>query len=124
MAKSKSRKGTGGRSDAAFEPGELGFDHAGTAAVAHGPTWDGPALRAAREQAGMSLEEMSNRTKINIAILRALEEERFEDTPKARVYVRGFVRCMAEEIGLDRDQVARSYVPRWERWFEDTTTRP
>lgn len=66
----------------------------------------------------MAIEEMSNRTKINIAILRALEDERFEDTPKARVYVRGFVRCMAEEIGLDPDAVAKSYLPRWELWFE------
>lgn len=84
-----------------------------------GPSWDGPSLRAARERAGIAIEEMSARTKINIAIIRALEEERFEDTPKARVYVRGFVRCMAEEIGIDPDAVARSYVPRWERWFAD-----
>lgn len=81
-------------------------------------SWDGAALRAAREQKGLALEEISTRTKINVAILRALEEERFADTPKARVYVRGFVRCMADEIGLDPDAVSRSYVPRWERWFD------
>lgn len=82
-------------------------------------TWDGPALRNARENAGISVQEMSSRTKINVAILRALEEERFEEAPKARVYVRGFVRCMAEEMGLDPEAVARAYVPRWEQWFAD-----
>lgn len=80
--------------------------------------WDGPALKTAREQAGLSIREVSNRTKINISILRALEEENFEATPRARVYVRGFVRCIAEEIGLNPDAVANSYVPRWEAWFE------
>ena len=81
-------------------------------------TWDGPALKAAREKSGLSIRELSSRTKINISILRALEEERFEDAPKARVYVRGFVRCMAEEIGINPDAVINSYVPRWEAWFE------
>lgn len=80
-------------------------------------SWDGPALRAAREKSGLTVQEVSNRTKINIAIIRALEEERFEDAPSARVYVWGFVRCMAEEIGLDPEDVAKGYVPRWERWF-------
>ena len=81
--------------------------------------WNGAELRRARELSGVSIEELSSRTKINIAILRALEEERFEDTPKARVYVRGFVRCMAKEIGVDPEAVAQGYVPRWERWFSE-----
>lgn len=87
--------------------------------ASHGAgAWDGAALRAARENAHITVEEMASRTKINTAIIRALEEERFDEAPKARVYVRGFVRCLAEEIGLDADAVARSYVPRWERWYE------
>lgn len=84
-----------------------------------GRSWDGAALRNARENAGMTLQELSSRTKINVAILRALEEERFDDAPKARVYVRGFVGCIAEELGLDVDAVTRAYVPRWEQWFAD-----
>ncbi|MEL6186568.1 MAG: helix-turn-helix transcriptional regulator, partial [Myxococcota bacterium] len=84
-----------------------------------GRSWDGAALRKARENEGMTLQELSSRTKINVAILRALEEERFEETPKARVYVRGFVGCIAEELGLDVDAVTRAYVPRWEEWFAE-----
>lgn len=83
-----------------------------------GGAWDGGAIRAARERAGISVEEMASRTKINTAIIRALEDERFDDAPKARVYVRGFIRCVAEEIGLDPEAVSRSFVPRWERWYE------
>ena len=82
--------------------------------------WDGPALRAYRERCGVTIEELSSRTKINPAIIRALEDDNFEDTPKARVYVRGFVRCIAEELHLDPNAVARSYVPRWEKWYEKT----
>ena len=79
----------------------------------------GPLLRQVREQQRITLKEVSERTKISVASLSALEEERYEDLPNARVYVRGFVRCLAAEIGLDKDQVSRTYVPRWEAWFYD-----
>lgn len=77
----------------------------------------GERIKKAREERGLSLKEISDRTKISVATLQALEDERYEDMPNARVYVRGFVRCLAEEVGLDKDQVSQSYVPRWERWF-------
>lgn len=105
----------------ALEPGDIISDPPMTSSHGEG-AWDGLAVRAARERAGITLEDMASRTKINTSILRALEDERFEDAPKARVYVRGFIRCMADEIGLDADAVARSYVPRWERWFERAET--
>ncbi|MBK8014925.1 MAG: helix-turn-helix domain-containing protein [Deltaproteobacteria bacterium] len=76
----------------------------------------GAKLRQTRESRGITLKEVAERTKINVAILAALEEERFDDMPNARVYVRGFVRCLAKEIGLDEDIVTRSYIPRWESW--------
>ena len=86
--------------------------------------WDGAALESARKSAHKSLDEIADRTKINVAILRALEQERFEDAPKARVYIRGFVRCLAEEVGLEPDAVAKSYLPRWERWFANHDMTP
>lgn len=82
-------------------------------------TITGERIKKAREERGLSLKEISDRTKISVATLQALEDERYEDMPNARVYVRGFVRCLAEEVGLDKDQVSQSYVPRWERWFVD-----
>ncbi len=81
-----------------------------------GADWSGAALRKAREAAGLTLKEISERTKVSVPILTALEEEAFAAMPNARVYVRGFVRCLARELNLDLDAVSKSYVPRWERW--------
>lgn len=79
----------------------------------------GADLREIRESQGLSLGEISDRTKISRTILLAIEEERYEDIPNARVYVRGFVRCVARELGLDLDAVSNSYVPPWERWYAE-----
>lgn len=81
-------------------------------------TYDGAAIKKAREAKGLSHADLESRTKITAKILRALEEERYADMPNARVYVRGFVRCIAREVGLDQDAVSSSYVPRWEAWRE------
>jgi DNA-binding transcriptional regulator YiaG len=86
-------------------------------------SFTGERIKRMREQKGLTLKEIAERTKISVAVLQALEDERYEDMPSARVYVRGFVRCLAEEIGLDKDQVSQSYVPRWERWFSESGRR-
>jgi hypothetical protein len=78
----------------------------------------GEILKQVREARRLTLKEISDRTRISVASLAALEAERFEDLPNARVYVRGFVRCVAVEIGLDREQVSRTYLPRWQAWYE------
>ena len=83
------------------------------------PEFTGARLRELREARGLSINEISDRTRISRTVLLALEEERYEDMPNARVYVRGFVRCVARELDLDMDAVSQSYVPRWERWFAD-----
>jgi hypothetical protein len=86
-------------------------------------SFTGETIRKMREQKGLTLKEIADKTKISVAMLQALEDERYEDMPSARVYVRGFVRCLAEEIGLDKDHVSQGYVPRWERWFSDSGRR-
>jgi len=88
-----------------------------------GEDFTGARLKAAREKAGLTVAEISERTKISKAVLAALEDERYEDMPNARVYVRGFVRCVARELGLDLDAVTRSYLPRWERWIAEQPER-
>ncbi|MEQ9502175.1 MAG: helix-turn-helix transcriptional regulator [Deltaproteobacteria bacterium] len=86
-------------------------------AASPGGSFDGARIKKEREKKGLSHDELSARTKISRKILRALEDERYEDMPNARVYVRGFVRVIAREIGLDEDAVSTSYVPRWEAWM-------
>lgn len=85
------------------------------------PTADysGAHLRKVREGKGLTIADVSERTKISKAVLNALEAERYEDMPNARVYVRGFVRCVARELDLDLDQVTQAYLPKWERWFAE-----
>lgn len=81
--------------------------------------FSGARLKKIREEKGLSIVELSDRTKISKAVLNALEEERYANMPNARVYVRGFVRCVARELELDLDAVTQSYLPGWERWFSE-----
>lgn len=106
-------KNVGAKADGEGEP----KTEPAKASVASGGAFDGARIKKEREKKGLSHDEISARTKISRKILRALEEEKYEDMPNARVYVRGFVRCVARELGLDEDAVSTSYVPRWEAWI-------
>jgi flagellar biosynthesis protein FlhG len=75
--------------------------------------WDGARLRRARLQRGIEIDDLATVTKISPAYLRFLEEDRFDDLP-AVVYVRGFIASYARYLGLDAQQVARSYATRYE----------
>ena len=67
------------------------------------PDWEsmslGEYLRRHREAAGLSFEQLSATTRIPVRIIQAVEEERFEETPSVPV-VRGFLKLLAEEIGV------------------------
>ncbi|MCU1588805.1 MAG: hypothetical protein JWP11_61 [Frankiales bacterium] len=60
----------------------------------------GTALRAAREAAGLSVEEISAETRIRGTLIRDLESDRFESSG-APVYARGHVRAITHAIGVD-----------------------
>jgi len=74
----------------------------------------GALLRAVRESQGVSLAEISKRTKIGRSYLEAMEADAFKDLP-AVVYVRGFTAEVAKLLGLDPEQASRTYVRRLER---------
>jgi len=61
----------------------------------------GRVLWEAREQKGLSLEDLSRTTRIPVRILAALEEERVEEWPR-EVFVKGFVQSWCQATGLDR----------------------
>ncbi|MCU0656568.1 MAG: helix-turn-helix domain-containing protein [Polyangiaceae bacterium] len=73
--------------------------------------FSGAFLRKIRESQGIELPEIAARTKISLAHLSAIEEERYTDLP-AVVYVRGFVREIAKLLKLDPAQVDRTYLKR------------
>ena len=57
-------------------------------------------LRSERERCALSLEELSNTTRIPRKALVSLEEDRFDDLP-GDVFVRGFLRAYASALEVD-----------------------
>lgn len=73
--------------------------------------WSGAFLRKVREATSISIEEVSNITKINKHYLFALEEENFSKLP-ASAYVRGFVSQIAKLYRLPIEKVIQGYMSR------------
>jgi cytoskeletal protein RodZ len=69
----------------------------------------GEKLRKQREQRGIELDAISNTTKISTRMLRALEEERFDQLPGG-VFNKGFVRAYARHVGLDEQEAIADYL--------------
>ena len=69
----------------------------------------GERLRKEREQKGVSLEDISLETKIGTRLLRALEEEHFDQLPGG-IFNKGFVRAYARHLGLDEEQMVADYL--------------
>ena len=63
-------------------------------------------LKALRKQQDINLEEIHNRTKINLSYLEAIEEGRFDLLP--HTYIRLFVRAYATEIGANPDEIVNN----------------
>ncbi len=68
----------------------------------------GHSLKVVRERRNFALTDVSARLRIRRPYLEAIEEGRFGELPGA-VYVSGFLRQYAEFLGLDPDQVLKSY---------------
>jgi cytoskeleton protein RodZ len=68
----------------------------------------GEHLKREREMRGVSLEEVSNATRISTRFLEAIENERWESLPGG-VFNRGFIRSVARYLGLDEDSVVAEY---------------
>jgi cytoskeleton protein RodZ len=92
----------------------------------------GAFLRQAREQAGLSLQDVGSRLKVPLKVLQALEAERWSELG-APVFIRGQLRSYAKLLKVDVDGylaqaqletvrpselVSRSYTPTSHRLFE------
>ena len=62
----------------------------------------GAELRAARERAGLSIDQIAERTKISVHKILALEQGDFPRLPQG-IYLDGIVRAYAREVALDAD---------------------
>jgi flagellar biosynthesis protein FlhG len=73
--------------------------------------WSGASIRRIREAKRISLEDLSDYTRISRAYLGALEEEDYNRLP-AGVYVRGFLQQVAKRLKLPVDRLVPLYVAR------------
>ena len=69
-------------------------------------TGPGGRLRAAREQAGLGLDQIAAQTRIAVRHLAMIEEGDFGSLP-ARTYATGFTRTYAKVLGLDDNAIVR-----------------
>lgn len=69
----------------------------------------GERLRKQREQRGITLEAICGVTKISVRMLRAIEEEKFDQLPGG-VFNKGFVRAYARQVGLDEEEALSDYL--------------
>jgi cytoskeleton protein RodZ len=68
----------------------------------------GDRLRREREMRGITLDEITESTKISRRHLEALEGEHFDQLPGG-VFNKGFVRAYARFLGIDEDQAVADY---------------
>jgi cytoskeleton protein RodZ len=68
----------------------------------------GKNLQRQRETQKISLQSVSNDTRIKSAFLQALEEDDFEQLP-AETYAVGFIRCYSKYIGLNPEETLELY---------------
>jgi cytoskeleton protein RodZ len=69
----------------------------------------GEKLRLEREKRTITLEQISVSTKIGIRMLRALEENQFNQLPGG-IFNKGFVRAYSRVVGLDEEQTIADYL--------------
>lgn len=68
----------------------------------------GTLLRSQRELKKISLKELARQTKIREHLLKALEEDRYEDLPPP-VYIKGFLASYARVVGLNPKDILQQY---------------
>jgi cytoskeletal protein RodZ len=69
----------------------------------------GDKFRKAREKKNISLDDVSNVTKISARMLQAIEEERFDQLPGG-VFNKGFIRAYAKHLGLNDEEAVTDYL--------------
>ncbi|MBM7644411.1 cytoskeletal protein RodZ [Scopulibacillus daqui] len=68
----------------------------------------GTALKQARQEKGMTLEDIESKTKIQKRYLQSIEEGEFDQLP-GNFYTRAFIKNYAETVGLDPNVLLNEY---------------
>ncbi|MBI2818585.1 MAG: helix-turn-helix domain-containing protein, partial [Acidobacteria bacterium] len=69
----------------------------------------GERLRQEREERGISLDEIARHTRIGVRLLKAIEEEAFDQLPGG-IFNKSFIQQYAQHLGLDEKQAVRDYL--------------
>ena len=69
----------------------------------------GDKFREAREKKELTLDQVSNVTKISSRMLKAIEEEHFDQLPGG-VFNKGFIRAYAKHLGLNDEEAVNEYI--------------
>lgn len=77
--------------------------------VMPGGTGPGTRLQAARIEQSLSVEDLANRMHLNASIIRAIEENDFEEIT-APIFVKGYLRAYARIVKLNEDEVIKQYL--------------
>lgn len=88
------------------------LDSAFEAEISAASEFDGPLLQKIRTYKNISLDRMSEATRISRPYLTAVETDDYRSLPAA-VFVRGFVVQVARNLSLDETKVANSYMKRF-----------
>ncbi len=69
----------------------------------------GDRLQAARIENGMSIEDVAARMHLSVGILKAIEENNFDDIT-APIFVKGYLRSYARIVSLGEDEMIHQYL--------------
>jgi cytoskeleton protein RodZ len=69
----------------------------------------GEKFRKERDKRGLTLDDVSNVTKISSRMLQAIEEEHFDQLPGG-VFNKGFIRAYAKHLGLNDQEAVTEYL--------------
>ncbi|MFP4199486.1 MAG: helix-turn-helix domain-containing protein, partial [Halanaerobium sp.] len=68
----------------------------------------GSLLKRARQEKGLSLDDIQEETKIRKKYLEAIEENNFDVLP-GNVYLKVFIKGYAREVGIDYQKLLENY---------------
>jgi hypothetical protein len=77
--------------------------------IPEGAVFTGALLKRVREARGLTLQMISDRTRIGVRHLENLEADKYTALPAA-VYLRGMLMSLSRELGIDGLKVSQSYL--------------
>ncbi len=81
--------------------------------------YDGPGLKKIRILKKISVEEIVSETNIRTWYIESIEAERYDALP-ARMYVKGFLKQIAQYLKLPPEKVLKDYFEKYDNWASTT----